>query len=157
MTFKNHFEGGEAHKIATEMEKRETVALSFQCTEVKADSFQDLSKKHQFNNLVPDLTFRLWRWFPTALKNDVNEMLTEMDSKVTSIQKTNLSEGKKQKEIIELEFKYYKTLHNINSSVLPYSTLFEQDVVGELDPTDEKAIAIIQHKAPSDLPARFRG
>jgi len=142
----------------SEDEKRGIVTLSFQCTKNKAESYQDLKEKYKFNQNVEDLLYRLLRYMPDKLKHEIERMFDEMGEKEEEIKKSNLTEQKKGKEIIEMQFEYFKKIHRINIQVLPRSTIYEQDVAGELDITDEKAIAIIRGQtggSRDEIPARF--
>ena len=142
----------------SEDEKKRIVALSFECTKNKANSYQDLKEKYSFNENVEDLLYRLLRYMPTKLKKDIEEMFDDIQERTQEIKKSNLTDQKKSKEIIEMKFEFFKKIHRINTQVLPRSTIYEQDVAGELDITDSDAIGIIRGETGgkrSEIPARF--
>jgi len=154
----NRFDSDYDSGSPSEEEKKRIVALSFECDKNKASSYQDLNQMYAFNENVDSLLYRLVRFMPDKLKKDIEKIYDDMYDKVKEIKKSNLTEQKKSKEIIETKFDYFKKLHRINTQVLPRSTIYEQDVAGELDITDDKAIDVIrgeQGGSRSEIPARF--
>lgn len=142
----------------SEEEKKRIVALSFECDKNKADSYQNLKEKYAFNENVDSLLYRLLRFMPDELKEDIEEIYDAIESKSESIMSSNLTEQKKQKEIIEMKFEYFRNIHRINTQVLPRSTIYEQDVAGELDVTDDKALEVIRGGKGglrSEIPAKY--
>jgi hypothetical protein len=95
---------------------------------------------------------------PKELKHDIEKMFDEIESKTKEIKQSQLTDQKKNKEIIEMKFDFFKKIHRINTQVLPRSTIYEQDVAGELDITDSDAISVIRGETGgkrAEIPARF--
>jgi len=152
--FNKDYDGGSP----SEDEKKRIVALSFECTKNKANSYQDLKQMYAFNENVEDLLYRLLRYMPTKLKEDIEKMFDEINAVTQKVKNSNLTDQKKSKEIIEKQFEFFKKLHRINTQVLPRSTIYEQEVAGELDVTDSDAIAVIRGETGgkrSEIPAKF--
>ena len=154
----NNFNSDYDSGSPSEDEKKRIVALSFECTKNKPDSFNDLKEMYAFNENVEDLLYRLVRFMPVKLKEEIELMFDEMNKEIQKHKQSNLTEQKKQKEIIETKFEYFKKIHRINTQVLPRSTIYEQDVAGELDVTDEEALSVIRGEKGgkrSEIPAKF--
>ena len=141
----------------SEIEKKRIVALSFECTRNKANSYQDLKQMYAFNENVEDLLYRLLRFMPNKLKKNIESIFDKMVSDIAEIKESNLTEQKKQKEIIEMQFVVFKKIHRINTQVLPRTTIYEKDVSGELDITDTEAMKVIRGEGggETEIPAQF--
>ena len=162
MSSNNHFQNqsfdGLVSGTPSEIEKKHLVKLSFDCTEHHANSYQNPSEKYKFVKKTEDLMWRLEKYTPKDMKENIKNHYDELKDQLEMIDSSNLSADNKKKSKLLKEFEYAEAIHIHNSRLLPNSTVMEREIQGELDITDDEAREVIQGGIRKDVKTlNYRG
>jgi len=139
---------GEFHEFykgsASDIEKKRLIALSFQCTDHRARSYKNKEEKHAFITKTEDLMYRFLRFTPSDLRNELEKHYKELDAKLNKIEETNLDPQQKEREKLDTKYEHALRVHRHNMKIIPYTTVIDHEVEGELDITNEETLEVIR-------------
>jgi len=141
----------------SKLEKRDNIRLAYECIQHKANSYKSPQDKWAYASKVEDLMLRLLRFTRSELKQKIEAHYKEMEDKILEIDKADIEPDKKEREKLDIRFKYAHSIHQHNIKLLPQTGIIIQDVEGELDITNEEVLDVIRGgKRRDDTNLQFR-
>lgn len=128
----------------SELIKQRVVGLMFDCINLNAQSYNQ-EKRYEFVKKVKDLMIQLTRYTPKSKQQELIQWYDQMNTELESIkQRPHLTDQERDKELLNKMYEYSLDVHEHNQRILLNSPIVEIEVEGELDITDDEAIAVIR-------------
>ena len=137
--FETSYEGS-----PSQIEKRDNLRLIYDCTIHKSNSFKSLNDKWAFACKVEDVMFRLLRFIPSEVKEELQKHYEEMKNELEENKRMEQPAETRERKEVEIMFEYAKPVHEHNLKLMPMSSQIKRDVEGELDVSKEEVLEIIR-------------
>jgi len=125
-------------------EKQYTLRLSYECTDHRANSYENDKEKFAFTCKVEDLVHRLLRFTPSEIRKELEKEYKALEEEIIKIEESKLDPNKKKKEILDKQYDLAVKIHRHNLKLIPNTSIIDKDVEGELDISDEEIMEIIR-------------
>ena len=123
---------------------RDNIRLGYEAVQHKSRAYKDPKEMWAFASKVEDLMFRLLRYTPKDIRENLEAHYKEMEDKIANIEEERVDLDKKEKKQLQIRFDYAIPVHQHNIKLLPVSSITTQDVEGELDVSKDEVVEIIR-------------
>jgi hypothetical protein len=137
--FETSYEGS-----PSKIEKRDNLRLIYDCTVHKANSFKNQKEMWAFACKVEDVMFRLLRFIPSPVKEDLEKHYKELQDKLDENKRIQQPAEVREKREVELMYEYAKPVHEHNLKLMPMANVIQRDAEGELDISKQEVIEMIR-------------
>jgi hypothetical protein len=127
----------------TEKIKDKSVSLLFECIAHNSRAVKD-EEKYAFSAKTRDLSILLEKYTPKDARRELKEWYSQLDQQIKDIKESNMIQRDKEKDIINLRYKYALEVHEHNQRILMNSPIIEIDAEGELDISDEGIMNVVR-------------
>jgi hypothetical protein len=138
-TFESSYEGS-----PSKIEKRDNLRLAYDCSIHKSNSYKNPKEMWAFACKVEDVMFRLLRFIPSEVKQELQDHYKELQSKLEENKRIEQPAEVRENKEVELMFEYAKPVHEHNMKLLPMANVVQRNVEGELDISKEEIIEVIR-------------
>jgi hypothetical protein len=128
----------------SDIERRDNLRLMYDCTVHKSNSYKNPKEMWAFACKTEDVMFRMLRFIPSRIRQEIQDHYKEMDLKLEDNKRTEQPAEVRERKEVEIMFQYAMPIHEHNMKLLPMSSTIQRDLEGELDVTKQEVLDLIR-------------